>query len=83
MNRQLWNRLDNVQQDIGVNARNVLVMVWADESSGIAEEKIARWKAGEVVKGIDTDPYEGGEVIPLVIHFVSTSSPNTRFERSH
>jgi hypothetical protein len=74
MDQKMRKRIERVEEQVGVNAQRVRVIVWLyDELT--ADEKIKRWKNGEDVDGID-GKYQGGELDVIEVRF--RRSPNSR-----
>ena len=71
MQWQVWKRLDQVGVLLSQrNTQNVIVIQDMGETGIEIEDKINRWKAGEVVDGI-RDVYEGGELKIIRVRPVS------------
>ncbi len=71
MQPNLWKRLNKVEESFCPNeSKNGIVFFpLEDESDEAYDERIARWKSGEKVDGMDRE-YTGSEMIGIV-RFVS------------
>ena len=71
MQRQVWMRLEKVGDLLERRiTQNVIVIQDVNESDEEVEDKISRWKSGEVVSGI-RDVYKGAELDIIYIQIVS------------
>ena len=62
MQRQVWSRLDNVGDLLSRRITQVVrVIQGVNETDEEVEDKISRWKSGEVVSGI-RGVYKGAEL---------------------
>ena len=77
MNPQLWKRLDKIERSLTPVQNKVLFIPLKGESDEEYDARIARWKSGEKVEGID-QMYTGQEVGIIRIKFVSAKKRDTQ-----
>ena len=71
MQRQVWKRLDKVGDLLSRRNTQILSLIQGvNESDEEVEDKISRWKSGEVVNGI-RGVYKGAELDIFRIRLVS------------
>ena len=65
MRRDLWKRLDSVVNDFGVGNQLITVIQYATETDADVDQKLARWRSGEVVEDVVTRPSSEELVVVL------------------
>ncbi len=71
MKPDLWKRLDKVAASMSPHTPGVVFYSLEDESDQEIEERVARWKAGEMVEGMG-QPYTGREQSVWLVKAVSS-----------
>ena len=79
MRPNLWKRLNRVEDSFCPNeSKNGVVFIpLKDETNEDCEARIARWKAGQKVDGMDRE-YTGSEMIGVVRYVGSQAHQNVR-----
>ena len=75
MQPKLWKMLDNIEAALRSDGdqNGVVFIPLKGESNEDMDIRITRWKAGEIVEGVNR-PYQGEEEIVAKVVFVGTES---------